>query len=488
MQIQFAAGTDVGQVREHNEDNYLVDKKLQLYVVADGMGGHSSGEIASALAVNIVRENVLKNQEMIDEYIAGQPTVTRRDILALLEHSIQHACYRIFEKGLNNPRQRGMGTTLTAMLIVGGRGFLGHVGDSRLYLVRQSQVHQLTEDHSLLNELLKHGKVKNLKDIDQRFKNAVTRAVGVYESVEVDTLDFDILPGDRFMLCSDGLHGYLDNDLILEKARTENLQVAVTDFVDYANKKGGKDNITCILLQAVDSDDGDYTDVKLKFDTLRRLVLFRYLNYQELVRVMNIASEQHWEPGHTIFKEGQEEDCLYVLVRGEVEIRKGDTCLASLRDGAHFGEMSLVDKSPRSADAICVAPSVALVVSRRDFYEVLRKNSALAVKMLWSFIKSLSARLRSTSEELSQIKAQFRSYGELSSADDELVARWLAPVAELDIGIGHRSIEDVEGGADTFPPELLPLTRFVMVAKAARTTPPRFGGADVAGTVKSQES
>ena len=476
MQVQFAARTDVGRVRQHNEDNFLVDRKLALYVVADGMGGHACGEVASATSVNVVRENIVKNREILEEFEQGDPSVTRRDILALLEHSVQHACYRIFEKGLANPRQRGMGTTISMLLVAGGRGFLAHVGDSRIYLVRQGQVHQLTEDHSLLNELMKHGKVKSLKDIDHRFKNAVTRAVGVYESVEVDTLDFDILPGDRFLLCSDGLHGYLDSEVILQKTRSDDLEKTCDDFIGFANSKGGKDNITAIYLSITDDDpDGDYEHVKLKFETLKALSLFKYLNYQELVKVMNIATERTYAPGDVIFEEGQFEDVLYILLKGTVEIRKNDVEIAVLRRGMHFGEMSLIDHAPRSAGAIARDEVRVLQVTRKDFYGVLRKNSTLAVKMLWSFIKALTLRLRRTSDELGGIKAQ--SLGGPGANAEDLMAAWLDVLPPSDISLSAPppvpgrgpedelpEVDDLEmlGNDDTImddvPADLLPLS------------------------------
>src|SRR5678815_851377 len=141
------------------------------------------------------------------------------EILQILEHALQSACSTVYERAQREVDKRGMGTTASVLLIAGApsklRGFIAHVGDSRIYLTRQGQCHQLTEDHSLMNELLKRGKIKK-EEIDsspyKQFKNAVTRAVGVYPSVEVDTFDFDILPGDSFLLCTDGLYAYFEDD------------------------------------------------------------------------------------------------------------------------------------------------------------------------------------------------------------------------------------------------------------------------------------
>src|ERR1700691_5022432 len=157
--LRFYAATDVGRVRDHNEDNFLVDKKLALFIVADGMGGHAAGEIASAIAVRVMHEEVRRERELLDAYARREPgddKVTRRDIVALLEQAVQRASSKVHEEAATDPNKRGMGTTLSALLIVGDQGFIAHVGDSRIYLIRGERVEQLTEDHTVVNELINH--------------------------------------------------------------------------------------------------------------------------------------------------------------------------------------------------------------------------------------------------------------------------------------------------------------------------------------------
>src|SRR5580700_5034896 len=211
--IRFYAATDVGKVREHNEDNFLVDKKLSLFVVADGMGGHAAGEVASAIAVRTVHEEIKREKELLDDYATGATganKVTPKDLVALLEHSVQRACSKIHEEARTDTAKRGMGTTLSALLVVGHQGFIAHVGDSRIYLSRAGKVQQVTEDHTVFNELIKRGKLTREQIDKVQQKNAITRAVGVYERVEVDTLVIELIAGDILMLASDGLHGYLE--------------------------------------------------------------------------------------------------------------------------------------------------------------------------------------------------------------------------------------------------------------------------------------
>src|SRR6185369_6679349 len=153
-------------------------------------GGHASGEVASKLAVHEFRNAIEGGREPIDKFSKGDPSVRPQDVLTVLEEAVQAAGQAVYKKGQAEPEKRGMGTTTSALLIAGDRGFIAHVGDSRVYLLRQGQVHQLTEDHSLVNELVRRGKIKR-DEIDsspyKAYKNAVTRAVGVYETVQGDT-------------------------------------------------------------------------------------------------------------------------------------------------------------------------------------------------------------------------------------------------------------------------------------------------------------
>src|SRR6202050_497425 len=257
-QIRFFAATDVGKVRDHNEDNFLVDKKLSLFMVADGMGGHAAGEVASAIAVRTVHEELKREQDLIADYLAGSSgaaKVTPKDIVALLEHAVQRACSKIHEEAQGDTAKRGMGTTLSVLLVLGPKGFIAHVGDSRIYLMRGGRVQQVTEDHTVINELVKRGKLSKEQIERVAQKNAITRAVGVYERVEVDTLTIEVLPGDQFLLASDGLHGYIAHPAELEPYfDEEDEKEATAGLIELANKKGGKDNITAVLVRLGEGD------------------------------------------------------------------------------------------------------------------------------------------------------------------------------------------------------------------------------------------
>jgi serine/threonine protein phosphatase PrpC len=414
--IHFWAATDVGRKRDHNEDNFLVDKALNLFVVADGMGGHAAGEVASAIAVNTLRDVVKNNQALISSFKEGSQIASAQDIVSLLEHAVHQACSEIHSVAQREPEKRGMGTTLSALLVINNRGFIAHVGDSRIYLLRAGRVIQLTEDHSIINELIKRGKLKPEEAESSPYKNAVTRAVGVYESVDVDTINFDVLPGDQFLLASDGLTGYLQsNEISPVLENIDDIKKVPERFIALANNRGGKDNITNIVVRMVDAD-GTASDliqeVNLKIETIQGMPLFKYLTYQELVKIMNITQLVEVQPDEAIIREGEQGDELYIVLTGTVRVHKGDTDIVDLKDGDHFGEMALIDTALRSADITAKETTKLLKISRPDFFQLIRNEPPLATKLLWSFLQVLSDRLRTTSEELSDAREE-----DLRSAD-----------------------------------------------------------------------
>ncbi len=258
MQIQFWAATDVGRTRNHNEDNFLVDRKLNLFIVADGMGGHAAGEIASSVAVHEVRKAITEQRDIIDNYARSGSVLLRQPVLGLLERAISQACRQVHRLAQEDSERHGMGTTLSLLLISRGRGFVGHVGDSRIYMTRDGKARMVTEDHSVINELIKSGRLTAAEAHNSPYKNAVTRAVGVHATVEVDTFDFEVLPGDNFLLCSDGLSGYLDEDeQVTPYLAAPDIKAIPQRLIDYANECGGKDNITAIIVRMLKEEGAE---------------------------------------------------------------------------------------------------------------------------------------------------------------------------------------------------------------------------------------
>ncbi len=406
--VTFAAKTDVGMVRDHNEDNYLVDQKLNLFIVADGMGGHAAGEVASAIAVKTVHDAVLEKMALIDRF--NHDTVAeedlrsaRQELLDFLVQAVKLASRRIWEQGQVDPAKRGMGTTCEVLLIAGAYGFLAHVGDSRIYLLRGGQVQQITEDHSLINALIKEGRIRP-EDADKvGYKNAVTRAVGVYETVDVDAVTFDVLPGDQYLMASDGLTGYLMEAEIPPFMQRDQMDTVAQDLIEMANKRGGQDNITVVAVRIVDVEGvakERCQQLSVRLDALANIPMFRYLAYNELLKVFAQMTQVLVPPGKVIIEEGSTGDDMFVVIQGKVKVHSGDTILTHLGTGDHFGEMSLVDKAPRSASITAVEKTTLLRMTRDDFFEMIRKEGGTAKKILWNFLQVLTKRLRQTNVEL----------------------------------------------------------------------------------------
>ena len=248
MEITAAGETNVGVKRSRNEDNLLKMPEENLFAVADGMGGHSSGEVASQIAVEGIA-NFFKATRQ-DEDITwpykmdkNRPYDENRFIM-----SVKLANLRIFEASQREARYRGMGTTIAGVNFIDGDALIAHVGDSRVYRVRNKQMTQLTEDHSLLNDYIKAKKLTPDEIANFPHKNVIVRALGMKETVLVDLSRHTLQAGDIYVSCSDGLSGMVTDEELLEVANTTtDLQEAVTTLINKANEAGGVDNITVVI-------------------------------------------------------------------------------------------------------------------------------------------------------------------------------------------------------------------------------------------------
>jgi serine/threonine protein phosphatase PrpC len=403
--VRSSARTDVGRKRKHNQDAFLADDALGLYIVADGMGGHAAGEVASAQAIKSIREALLAAGPLLESF-AGTPTLeTRERVAELMESAVLKACADIHAIGGADPGKRGMGTTVVAMLVTGHSAVVGHVGDSRVYLFRAGRVHQLTEDHTLIQEQLKRGLISREQAGEADNRNVITRAVGVQREVAVDTLVTDVLPGDLFLLCSDGLHGYLSEEE-LPALLAQDRPTLAGALVDLALERGGKDNVTVVCLSVEAGDGREDTGVEGKTEILRRIPLFQHMTYKELLAILGVSRARQFERGQLIINEGEQGNEMFVLFRGTVDVLKSGHKIAQLKAGGHLGEMGLVDQAPRSATVIAAEETSAISIDRESLLKLMRRDSLLSVKLLWSFVQVLSGRLRATTEALTGVRVQ----------------------------------------------------------------------------------
>lgn len=235
MKLKAFALTDIGMKRKINQDAFLKDDSLGLYIIADGMGGHKGGEVASRLAVEVIQRCCQEN-----------PNLEGRD---LLNKAINLSCEEIFRKSVENDELSGMGTTVVALLFRNDALFIGQVGDSRAYLMQDQGFWQITEDHSLLNEELRAGRIQAGEVANYQFKNVITRSVGYENHVSVDIYRRKIQGGDLYFSCTDGLSGLVEMGEIHEKLKGQGPNEGLKDLVRLANDRGGDDNITVLAVQ-----------------------------------------------------------------------------------------------------------------------------------------------------------------------------------------------------------------------------------------------
>jgi CRP-like cAMP-binding protein len=242
-------------------------------------------------------------------------------------------------------------------------------------------------------------------------KNAITRAVGVYEHCEPDSLVLDVTDGDRFLLCTDGLSQYFEEDLegLAKGLGDPDGEGAIRKLIDTANERGGSDNITAILVTvgAAGARDEDRAKrLQLKRETLARMPLFRPLNDREILRVLQVTDVIAYEDGDTVITQGETGETLYIVLAGTVDVMRGGAKLTSLSPGEHFGEMALIRAQPRSATVLSSGSSELMILRRSDFFEILRNEHQLAVKLLWQFLGVLADRLADTSRELGEAREE----------------------------------------------------------------------------------
>ena len=248
MRVRFAGETNVGMKRTHNEDYLFLPEEERLLLVADGMGGHASGDVASQLAVETIVSFFKSTAEEPDITWPFAVDGDGRRGENRLVTSVKLANLKIFEMAQKKSQLHGMGTTLVACLFGDDDLLIAHVGDSRVYLVNETGIRQITEDHSLLNDYIKMKRI-SLDEVD-RFphKNVIVRALGMKDSVAVDILRREPIIGDTYLLCSDGLNGMIEDDEILSLVRAEpDLDECCSRLINKANENGGTDNITVAL-------------------------------------------------------------------------------------------------------------------------------------------------------------------------------------------------------------------------------------------------
>ena len=251
LSLEVAGKTDTGCVRKKNEDSFGYDTSHGIFVVCDGMGGQAAGEVASHIGVETVLSRFRDNPKEPGSAAVSVPAEKHMELCEELVDAVRAANEGIFQAAVRQPSQFGMGSTIVAVLVRDDCAHIAHVGDSRVYLVRDKEIRQLTHDHSLVMEQVRRGLLTKQEAENSRMQNIITRALGTEATVRVDQQDLELTPGDVLLLTSDGLTRHIKDPQILSLIESgPSLQDSCDALVNAARKAGGEDNITCVLIGA----------------------------------------------------------------------------------------------------------------------------------------------------------------------------------------------------------------------------------------------
>ena len=393
MRVIGTGLTDKGAVRANNEDFFLTDNELNLYIVCDGVGGANSGEVASKMAAETCAAYIKKNQNLIDDYYC---TGKEKIVVEMMEQAISEACNKVYQAGSKNAKLSGMACTLTALIFLNQKAVLGHVGDSRCYLLRNNQAHAVTEDHTLGKDLRERYAMNETIIKEKKLDHVLNRCIGHYPRVEVDTLFFDILPGDQLVLCSDGLHNYITNPvMLLPMTEDEEQEASLKKLIDYAIQRGGHDNITAVLIEVKLEEsiymgfDSGKTELLNDFSFLERIYLFRNLSFIRMYRIINQCETLEFMQGEIIVSKDDDPGGIYIFFSGKVEIDNGFES-QSMHKGDYFGHQSLMHNHRMDFSVTATENSTFLFISSQDYKRLCRNHPKFGVRLLENYLSGCS--------------------------------------------------------------------------------------------------
>jgi len=394
--------TDVGRRRKNNEDALLVDEDLGLYMVCDGVGGYAAGEVASQTACETVRK-VLRTK--LDELNAREDpkdrALDRNKAVKIVQQAIDKANRQINKLGEVQEAMKGMATTLTLVWVLDQHAIVAHVGDSRVYLIRNEKIYALTTDHATVLDKLKSGELNFGQATELLRQSPVSRILGRgFGRSEPEILFLDLMGEDRFLLCSDGLTRHLSEGDIIDVFDIFEPEHLPTRFIDMANQEGGKDNITALVIDVAKGDQERDKTLVAALDLVGSMEIFKHFNYVTLLRLFGNASFRDFPKFANVISEGDPNHWLYVCLSGEVQIVKQGQVIHTHRPGEMFGELSALDDKQAWADAIVSKASTLLRIDREFFFDLTQKEPHHGVRMLWRLTRKLMDQIRYTSEEL----------------------------------------------------------------------------------------
>jgi serine/threonine protein phosphatase PrpC len=441
--IVGAAATHVGKVREHNEDAHFFDVDHGVFLVCDGMGGHAAGEVASALAIKMIR-NAWCARELHEKMAAcldSAAPAAKHDLLAALRDGVTEAHAAIVAEATADEHKKGMGTTLVGAIAVGNELVFAHAGDSRAYLVRDAIAMQLTEDHTLLARLLAAGIDVDVSGEGARFRSMLTNALGIGNECKVATFVVPLADGDRFLLCSDGVSEYVKEDEVGEVlTRQPSPARAANRLIELALERGGSDNATAIVLRVLEAGDAPQPAEQLRRDeeTIAKCPLWgAKATPQQRLRARRIAIPRDHAIGERIPAQTLGDRVAWILVEGKL-VQDG----SMLEPGELVYPEALIADSPLpDRDGLAVARTDVRMLALRsdDFRELCEDDSELGEllhEVLGPLVASRRAQATEAARERARTEIDFVSLGtspigggELSAVEARVDAQFSAVTA-----------------------------------------------------------
>ncbi len=375
-----AAVSDRG-LRDENQDSFLIEDDLGLYVVADGVGGHQAGDVASAMATQVIRR-------VVAQWRAAPPR-QRHGAPMLVNEAIETACAEIHKRATEDPRVAGMSTTVTMALIDGDRVVMGHVGDSRMYLLRDGALEQISTDHTLAAELYRGGVITREHIERHPHTHVLTRNCGSQSSVMVETLMLEVHPGDLVLLCSDGLNPALHPTEVVADAldSSADLAGALGALVERAKQGGSRDNITAVVWRR---DGGDPPLTRPTLDALRSVPLLTHLSLADLAHLAAEMTLRRFDPDHVVTARGEKMGAMLVVLEGRLRWELADGHFAHLERGSDIGTTTLVAARRCPAELRAEVPTAVLELSTEAFRNFVRRRPRLGTELLTALADELS--------------------------------------------------------------------------------------------------
>ena len=405
MKHSVFGATCKGSTTQQNEDNLLIDKDINLSIICDGRGDLGKGLIASQMAISYIQQTINSQKKILAEYDESPSEKLKDQISDFLETAIIKSSFQIKKTKLADPKKREMGTTMALSLIIGDTAFFAHVGNTRIYLLRDNEIN-----------LLSHApnKSRSNEEVGQNL-------LGTSGRLKIELLSLDITGKDQLLLCTDGVFQTIKDESLKEVITNATETDKSSVLIKHIKKIQPHDNATAIVLSF--TDDTSPTMGKLspqiKFDTLKNISLFSLLNYQELAKVISNMQNKLFANGQMIVTMGEKGEEFFIILSGTADVIIEGKHITTLKSGDYFGELSLIDKFPRSATVQATSEIKAISMSKDRFYKILSKERNISIKLLWRFTKTLSSRLRKTDALIAKIGIEDNAPIELEEIEFE---------------------------------------------------------------------